>query len=152
MDIQKGMKVLEVGPGTGFYTFEAARQAGTSGHVYAVDIEPKVIAKIEKEIEQRGVENITTRVSSAYEIPLPNNSVDRAFMVGVLPEIPDKQKALREIHRVLKEEGLLTLSECLIDPDYPRRKTEIAWCKDAGFEVTGNYGSFFFYTLIAKKR
>ena len=147
IDIREGMKVLEVGPGTGFYTFEAARRAGPSGHVYAVDIQPKMIAKIGKEIERREVENITAKTASAYEIPLPNDSVDRAFMVGVLPEVPDKQKALREIRRVLKEGGLLTLSECLIDPDYPRRKTEMAWCQDTGFELAGNYGSVFLYVL-----
>lgn len=107
MDIQEGMKVLEVGPGTGFYTFEAARRAGPLGHVYAVDIEAKMIAKLEKEIAQSGTKNITAKVASAYEIPLPSKSVDRAFMVAVLPEIPDKQKALGEIHRVLKKEGLL---------------------------------------------
>jgi ubiquinone/menaquinone biosynthesis C-methylase UbiE len=125
MDIKEGMIILEVGPGTGFYTFEAARRAGTWGHVYAVDIEPKVMAVLDQRIEEAGVKNITTKIASAYEIPLPSNSVDRALMVAVLPEIPDKQRALREIHRILKKEGLLTLAELLIDPDYPFRKTEI---------------------------
>lgn len=150
VDIQEGMKVLELGPGTGFCIFEAARRAGSSGHVYGIDIKSKLIAKIKKEIEQRGVTNITAQVSSAYEIPLPNNSVDRAFMVGVLPEIPDRQKALREIRRVLKKDGLLVLAEWLIDPDYPRRKTEIGWCRDAGFELVGTYGNAFFYVLTFK--
>jgi ubiquinone/menaquinone biosynthesis C-methylase UbiE len=67
-----------------------------------------------------------------------------------LPEVPDKRKALCEIHRVLTKEGLLTLAECLIDPDYPRRKTGIAWCRDAGFELVGSYGNIFFYTLTFK--
>ena len=150
MDIHEGMKVLEVGPGTGFYTFEAARCTGASGHVYAVDIEPKAIARLNERIKQKGAKNITAKVASAYKIPFSNNSIDRAFMVGVLPEVPDKRKALCEIHRVLKKEGLLILGECLIDPDYPRRKTEIGWCQDAGFELMGSYGSAFFYVLIFK--
>lgn len=150
VDIHEGMKVLEVGPGTGFYTFEAARRAEPSGHVYAVDIKLQVIAILRGRIGQAGVKNITTKVASAYEIPLPSKSVDRAFMVAVLPEIPDKQKALGEIHRVLKKEGLLALGECLIDPDYPRRKTEIGWCRDAGFELVGSHGSAFFYVLAFK--
>jgi len=150
VDIQEGMKVLEVGPGTGFYTFEAARRAGTSGHVYAVDIKPKVIAILNGRIERKGIKNITAKIASAHDLPLPNDSVDRAFMVQVLPEIPDKQKALCEIRRLLKKEGLLVLSECLIDPDYPFRKTEIGWCREAGFELTGNYGSAFFYILAFK--
>jgi ubiquinone/menaquinone biosynthesis C-methylase UbiE len=147
VDIHEGMRVLEVGPGTGFYTFEAARRVGLSGHVHAVDIKPSVIATLDERIERRGVKNVTARVSSAYEIPLPSNSIDRILMVHVLPEIPDKQKALREIRRVLTKEGLLTLAEGLVDPDYRRRKTEISWCRDTGFELIGNHGSFFFYTL-----
>ena len=150
LDIHEGMRVLEVVPGTGFYTFEAAQRAGPSGYVYAIDIEPKTIARLKKEIEQRKAGNITARVASAYEVPLPSNSVDRTFMVGVLPEIPDKRKALCEIRRVLKREGLLMLAECLIDPDYPRRKSEISWCKDAGFELVGSYGSAFYYVLTFK--
>ena len=71
-------------------------------------------------------------------------------MVEVLLEVPDKQKSLREIRRILKKEGLLTLTECLIDPDYPRRKTEISWCRDAGFELVGSYGNAFFYVLVFK--
>ena len=142
------MTILEVGPGTGFYTFEAARRAGAWGHVYAVDIEPKVTAVLDQRIVEAGAKNITTRVASAYEIPLQKNSVDRALMVAVLPEIPDKHRALGEIQRILKKQGLLTLAEVLIDPDYPFRKTEIGWCTDTGFELVGDYGSFFFYTLI----
>jgi len=148
--ICEGMKVLEVGPGTGFYTFEAARRAGLSGHIYAIDIKPGVIAILNERSERRAVKNITAEVSSAYEIPLPGNSIDRAFMVHVLPEIPDKQKALCEISRVLKKEGLLILGEGVIDPDYPLRNTEIGWCREAGFELVGSYGSVFFYVLRFK--
>jgi SAM-dependent methyltransferase len=145
--IQEGMNILEVGPGTGFYTFEAARRAGPSGHVYAIDIKPRVIAILNGRVEQAAVKNITTKVASAYEIPLPSESIDRVFMVHVLPEIPDKQKALHEIRRVLKRGGLLTLAEGLIDPDYRLQKTEISWCRDTGFELVGSYGTVLFYVL-----
>lgn len=147
VDIHDGMKVLELGPGTGFYTFEAAQRVGLSEYVYAVDIKPSVIGILKERTERKGVRNVITRVASADEIPLPSDSVDRVFMVHVLPEIPDKPKTLREIRRVLKREGSLTLAEGLVDPDYRRRKTEIAWCREAGFELVGNHGNFFFYTL-----
>ena len=150
VDIQEGMKVLEMGPGMGFYTFEAARRAGLAGHVHAVDIKPAVIAILNRKIERAAAKNITTEVASAYEIPLPGENMDRVFMVHVLPEIPDKQKALGEIRRVLKKEGLLTLAEGLIDPDYRLRKTEIGWCRDAGFELVEDHGSPIFYVLTFK--
>jgi len=150
--IREGMKILEVGPGSGFFTFELAKYAGPSGHVYAVDIEPKMTTLLEKKIKREKINNITTKTSSAYEIPLPNSGVDLVFMGGVLGEIPDKQKALREMQRVLKEEGFLAVMECLIDPDYPRRKTVTGWFEDAGFELAGSYGSAFLYALTFKPK
>lgn len=150
VDIHEGMKVMEMGSGTGFYTFEAARRAGLSGHVYAVDIKPAVIAILNRKIERAAAKNITTEVASAYEIPSSSENIDRVLMVHVLPEIPDKQKALGEIRRVLKKEGLLTLAEGLIDPDYRLRRTEIGWCRDAGFELVESHGSPFFYVLTFK--
>ncbi len=152
LGIREGMKILEVGPGSGFFTFELAKYAGPSGHVYAVDIEPKMITLLEKKIKREEIKNITTKTAPAYEIPLPNNSVNLVFMGGVLGEIPDKQKALREMQRVLKEEGFLAIMECLIDPDYPRRKTVTSWFEDAGFELAGSHGSAFLYALTFKPK
>jgi ubiquinone/menaquinone biosynthesis C-methylase UbiE len=152
LTIREGMKILEVGPGSGFFTFELAKFAGPSGHVYAVDIEPKMVRLLEKRIKRERIGNISAKAASAYEIPLPNNSVDLGFMGGVLGEIPDKQKALREMQRVLRKEGLLAVMECLIDPDYPRRKTVRGWFEDAGCELAGSYGSAFLYALTFRPK
>jgi len=54
--------------------------------------------------------------------------------------------------RVLKDGGFLSVMECLIDPDYPRRKTVTAWFEDAGFELAGSYGSAFLYALPSKAK
>ncbi len=151
MDIRPGMQVLELGPGPGTFTFEAAKLAGPEGQVYAVDIQPQMIAKLEAEIKRRGVSNVSPKVASAYELPLPDQSVDRAFMITVLCEIPDRQRALGEIKRVLKPDGLLAVGEALFDPDYPRRRTVIAWCRQAGFELVGSYGSWLHYLLVFRQ-
>jgi SAM-dependent methyltransferase len=152
LGIREGMKILEVGPGSGFFTFELAKYAGPSGHVYAVDIEPKMITLLGKRIKREKIENITAKAASAYETPLPKNSVDLVFMGGVLGEIPDKQKALSEMQRVLKKGGFLAVMECLIDPDYPRRKTVTGWFEDSGCELSGSYGSAFLYALVFKPK
>ncbi|MHA1253917.1 MAG: hypothetical protein ACTSRP_28400 [Candidatus Helarchaeota archaeon] len=49
--------------------------------------------------------------------------------MGCLPEILDPVRALREYKRILKPDGIISLSELFIDPDYPRRKTEIHWAE-----------------------
>jgi len=148
MDIRPGLQVLELGPGPGTFTFEAAKRAGPEGQVYAVDIQPAMIGKLEREIKGKGVRNVTPKLASAYELPLPDKSMDRAFMITVLGEIPDQQRALAEIKRVLKPDGLLAVGEFLFDPDYPRRQTVIAWCQQAGFELASSYGSWLHYLLV----
>ncbi len=148
MDIREGMQLLELGPGPGTYTVEASRRVGPGGRITAVDIQPEMIARLEATLRTAGITNVTPQVASAYELPLPDESVDRAFMVTVLAEIPDPVRALREIRRVLKPDGRLAVGEFLPDPDYPLRGTVIGWCRVAGFELEGSYGGLMHYVLV----
>lgn len=72
-------------------------------------------------------------------------------MITVFGEIPDKNRALLEIRRVLKNDGLLAIGELLIDPDYPIKKTVINWCKKAGFEPVASYDNILHYLLTFKR-
>jgi ubiquinone/menaquinone biosynthesis C-methylase UbiE len=66
-----------------------------------------------------GLSNVETHVASAYDLPVPSASVDRAFLITVLMEIPDPNRALAELHRVIKPNGVLSITEQFPDPDYP---------------------------------
>jgi ubiquinone/menaquinone biosynthesis C-methylase UbiE len=145
--IRPGERVLELGPGPGAFTLPAAQRAGPGGRVIAVDIQPQMIAAVQNKVAAAGVTNVETHVASAYELPLPGGSVDRAFLVTVLAEIPDRHRALVELHRVLKPGGILSLTEQFMDPDYPLAGTEIRWAEEAGFRLVERYGSFWMYTL-----
>jgi len=65
----------------------------------------------------------------------------------VFKEIPDKAKALEEIKRVIKTGGMLTITEFIIDPDYPLRSTTIKQGEQAGFKFVGVFGNFWNYTV-----
>jgi ubiquinone/menaquinone biosynthesis C-methylase UbiE len=142
-----GETVLELGPGPGAFTLEAARRVGPEGKLIAVDLQPEMIARVNEKVRQAGVTNVETHVANAYDLPLPDASADRAFLVTVLPEIPDPVKALREVHRVLKPGGTLSVTEEFIDPDYPRRVTTIKWAEAARFELAERLGNGWVYTL-----
>lgn len=146
-----GAQVLEVGPGSGTFTLEGARRLEPGGRLYAVDIQPEVISRLEKKLEGCGVDNVTTKVASACELPFASESFDLAFMVAVLAEIPDRGKALKEIWRVLKGGGILAVGEVILDPDYPRKKTVIGWCEEEGFRLLDSKGSFAHYVVRLKK-
>jgi SAM-dependent methyltransferase len=149
--IQPDERVLELGPGPGAFSVGAALRAEPGGALVAVDIQPRMIAAVEKKAREAGVTNVETHVASAYDLPLEDGSVDRAFLVTVLPEIPDRHRALLELHRVLKPGGVLSITEEFLDPDYPLARTVVRWAGEAGFELAERHGNRFVYTLNFRK-
>jgi len=149
--IDQGLHVLELGPGPGTFTLDIAGRVGDGGHVTAVDISPVMIARLEAKIARAGVANVTPRVAAAYELPLPDASVDRVFMMTVLGEIPDRERALAEVRRVLKPDGLLAVGEFIPDPDFPMPQTVVGWCRQSGFQLVDLNGNMLHYVALFKK-
>jgi ubiquinone/menaquinone biosynthesis C-methylase UbiE len=149
--IQEGMRVLEVGPGNGTYTLAAARRLGLEGELVTVDIEPKMIERVQRRIASEGVTNIDARVADAYDLPFNADSFDLVYMITVINEIPDVPRALKEFYRVLKPSGRLVFSELLMDPDYPRAATLTRKVQAEKFRLKERLGNFFYYTLIFEK-
>jgi ubiquinone/menaquinone biosynthesis C-methylase UbiE len=150
--IQPGECVLELGPGPGAFTLDAAQRAGPEGQIIAVDIQPEMITQLEKRVREANLTNVETHVASAYELPLENESIDRAFLVTVLPEVPDQNRALSELRRVLKPGGQLSITEEFIDPDYPFPAETIRRVEAAGFELEQRFGSFWVYTVNFRRK
>jgi len=152
--IKEGMHVLEVGCGSGAFTTNVARAVGKKGKVYALDIQQKMLQQFENKLSQpenQDLKNIELIKSSAYELPFDDNSLDLVYMVTVLPEVPDKHRALQEVKRVLKIGGSLSLTELLIDPDYPLKSTTIKAGEKAGFVLDELFGNIWNYTVRFKK-
>ena len=152
--ISPGMKVLDLGCGSGAFTAFVARVVGEEGKVYAVDLQPAMLRQMKRKLSQpenQDITNIEIRQASAYDLPFEDGSLDLACMVAVLPEIPDRGRALREVKRVLKAGGTLAVTEFLPDPDYPLRSTTIKICRSEGFVLDGNSGNLWNYTIRFKK-
>ena len=149
--IAPGMTVLEVGPGNGTYTVAAARRVGDAGKVVAVDIEPKMIERVERRAQAEGITIIEARVANVYDLPFDDETFDAITMIAVIGEIPQPEKAMREFHRVLRPAGTLAFSEMLWDPDYPRASTLTKKAAAAGFRLKRKIGNVFHYTLIFEK-
>lgn len=152
--MKAGMTVLDFGCGPGTYTIDFAKATGNQGKVYAADIQPKMIEKLLKKLEQsnnQNIQNIETKITDAYNLPFPDKFFDIMFMIGVLPEIPDRARALKEAKRVLKNSGALVISEVIFDPDYPLQRTTKKLCLSAGFELKKSWTNFFSYTFQFQK-
>ncbi|BAU49101.1 hypothetical protein SVA_2553 [Sulfurifustis variabilis] len=108
--IREGDIVLDVGSGSGTDALIASRRAGPRGKVYALDITEPMRAKL-ADIARRAGANIEVVAGNAEAIPLPDASVDVATTNGVLNLVPDKARAIEEIHRVLKPGGRLAIAD-----------------------------------------
>ena len=106
MKLAKGQSVLDYGCGIGSFSTLMAGLVGDAGVVYALDIHPRAIRAVEKNIRKRGIENIRT-IRSGRETGLSDESVDVVLLHDVLQMITDTDSLLRELHRVLKSGGVL---------------------------------------------
>lgn len=148
--IKKGMIVLEIGCGSGAFTTFVARAVGRRGKVFALDIQQQMLDQLMNKLQEPrhcDINNIEPILSSACCLPFKDGSLDNVYMVSVFQEIPDKDKTLKEIRRVLKPGGILAISEFFIDPDYPFRKTTVQQGCSQGFETEAVEGNFFNYTI-----
>ena len=110
-----GERVLEVGPGTGYYSLPVADRLG-DGSLDIFDIQQEMLDHVMRAAAKRGVANITPTLGDAQHLPYEDATFDAAFLVTVLGEIPDQDAALHELARVLKPGGRLVVGELFGDP------------------------------------
>ncbi len=125
--------MLEIGPGTGYYSIEAARRVGSAGRLVCVDIQPEMLAETRARLHRIGAEHADFVQADAALLPFRSGSFDRVFLVGVLGEITDPRRAVEEFHRVLRGGGYLSVSEQVPDPDFITRASLRRLLRPAGF-------------------
>jgi SAM-dependent methyltransferase len=120
LDPRPGERILEVGPGTGYYTLDVAEWIKPGGQMDILDLQQEMLDHTMRRAEERGLSNVTPTQSDATGMPYQEGTYDAAFLGTVLGEIPDQDAALRELARVLKPGGRLVVGELLGDPHYVR--------------------------------
>jgi ubiquinone/menaquinone biosynthesis C-methylase UbiE len=122
MGIKKGMVVADVGCGSGYFTRRIARLAGSTGKVYGVDIQPRMLELLEENIKREKLTNVEAVLGAEDDPRLPANQVDLVLMVDVYHELARPQVVLGRIREALKPDGRLVLLEYRKeDPNVPIR-------------------------------
>jgi len=112
---QPGETVLEIGPGTGYYSLDVARWIAP-GTLHVFDLQQEMLDHTMRRAAEQGVENIEPAQGDARQLPYDDAAFDAAYLVTVLGEIPDQERALSELRRVLKPGGRLVVGELFGDP------------------------------------
>ncbi len=122
LDLKPGMKVADVGAGSGYYTELLSRAVGPSGAVFATDIQPAMLRILDERIRTKSLGNVQTVLSTESDPRLPNNSLDLILLVDVYHEFSQPQAMLRGLRAALKPSGRLVLLEFRKeDPQVPIR-------------------------------
>lgn len=114
-DIEEGMTVLDLGSGAGIDCFVASRYAGPTGKVIGVDMTEAMVMRANENRLKVGAGNVEFRLGEIEELPVESNSIDRILSNCVINLVPDKERAFREIRRVLKVGGKFTISDIVVD-------------------------------------
>jgi SAM-dependent methyltransferase len=113
-----GERILEIGPGTGYYTLDLAEWVGPEGTLEIFDIQREMLDHTMGRVGERGLANVTATQGDAQALPFDDASIDAVVLTTVLGEIPDQGAALSEITRVLRPGGRLVVGELFGDPHY----------------------------------
>jgi len=112
--VREGMRVLEPGPGMGFFTLELARFVGPSGRVIAVDVQSKMIDRLKRRAAKAGLlERVDTRVAPADSMGIADlhSSADFTLAFAVVHEFPDAGRFFAEVAAACKPGATVLLAE-----------------------------------------
>jgi ubiquinone/menaquinone biosynthesis C-methylase UbiE len=135
-----GERLLEVGPGTGYYALPVAEWLAPDGRLDVLDVQQEMLDHTLRRAAEQGIENITPARADARELPYPDDSFDGAYLVTVLGEIPDQDAALRELRRVVKPGGRIVVGELFGDPHMVTHGALARRAEAAGLRVDRKLG------------
>ena len=110
LGLRDGMRIADLGTGTGHYALAAAAAVGSDGRVYAIDIHEDMLSHVKSAAHERRLGNIETvwgNIEKPGGTKLRDHSLDAAILSNVLFQVDQKPQLLAEIRRVLKPEGKL---------------------------------------------
>jgi Methylase involved in ubiquinone/menaquinone biosynthesis len=150
LNLHADAEVLEIGPGPGFFSAAVARSI-PEGTLTLLDIQQEMLDMAKKRLDRMGISNAAFIKADAARMPFGDASYDAVFLVSVLGEMPDPAQCLKEAHRILRPNGLLSVSEQPGDPHFVPMAELTDLAARIGFKLERTFGPRFNYTLNFRK-
>lgn len=152
--VREGMTVLEPGPGMGFFTLDLLRLVGNSGRVIAVDIQPKMLARLERRATKTGLaDRLSARLASKDSMNISDldRSVDFILAFAVVHEFPDALRFFTEVAAAAKSGTQLLLAEPSGHVKEAGFESELGAAEQVGFRIVGNPAIHHSQTALLRK-
>jgi len=105
LGLRPGQAACDVGAGPGYFSLRLARAVGEAGHVYAVDVEPRILSVLRDRVQSSNARNVTPVLSLPDDALLPAASCDLILIVDTYHHFPDGPAYLRRLSRALRPGG-----------------------------------------------
>jgi len=126
--LKPGETVVDLGSGAGIDAFLAGKRVGPSGRVIGVDMTPAMLDRARSNLggyrDRNGLDNVEFRLGEIENLPVADNSADIVISNCVINLSPDKSRVWREIFRVLKPGGRVSISDLALLAPLPARIRE----------------------------
>ena len=108
--LKPGFQVLDYGCGPGGYILPVAEMVGESGKIFALDVHPMAIQMIKNLVAKKHLKNIET-IHSDCKTGLTDNNIDVVLLYDAFHDLENPEEVLKEIHRILKPDGILSFND-----------------------------------------
>ncbi|NLY30126.1 MAG: arsenite methyltransferase [Firmicutes bacterium] len=120
ISLKEGETVLDLGSGAGIDCFLARQKVGPSGKVIGVDMTPEMVFRARETARQQGYDNVEFRLGEIEHLPVGDGSVDVVISNCVINLSPEKERVFKEIYRVLRAGGRLSISDIVALKPLPK--------------------------------
>lgn len=150
MGLNEHSMVLEIGPGPGFYSAKVA-QSIPQGMLHITDIQAEMLDITQRRLRNKKITNVDFKLGDGVTLPYENNQFDVVFMVTVFGEVAHKDLYLKEIYRILRSDGVLSISEQAGDSDNMTVAEIQTFVEKFGFKTDKVYGKNRTFTANFRK-
>jgi ubiquinone/menaquinone biosynthesis C-methylase UbiE len=145
LGLRSGMRVADLGAGTGVFAVPIAKAVGDDGKVYAIDVDSGLLAIVDSKAKAEGVTNVATVVAGATDPRLPE-PVDLIFLCDTLHHLPNQASYVRQFAKLLRPGGRVVVIE-FAEGHWPAGHEEFTitpaqvdgWMQAAGFRRTARH-------------